>query len=95
MLKEEGNRLAEIDQYPTAIEKYTKAITIGEVLVLLKLSNSLCGDPGKVDDHRVLSNRSKALLAVGNFHEALNDAERCCMLRPFWPKVCVCTKYAI
>ena len=42
---------------------------------------------GKVDDHRVLSNRSKALVAIGNYTEALKDAERCCVLRPFWPKV--------
>ena len=45
---------------------------------------------GRVDDHRVLSNRSKAFIAVGNLSEALKDAERCCTLRPYWPKVCVC-----
>jgi len=43
---------------------------------------------GKVDDHRVLSNRSKAFFAVGNLTEALKDAERCCTVRPYWPKVC-------
>ena len=48
---------------------------------------------GKVDDHRVLSNRSKAFVAIGNYAEALKDAERCCILRPFWPKVCTYMHY--
>ena len=34
LLKEEGNRLAEMGKFAMAIEKYTKAMTIGELLVL-------------------------------------------------------------
>ena len=52
-----------------------------------EMTNALLMDIGEVDDHRVLSNRSKALVAIGNYSEALKDAERCCVLRPLWPKV--------
>lgn len=38
-------------------------------------------------DHRVLSNRSRALLVMGKSQEALRDAEECCALKPLWPKV--------
>lgn len=68
-MKEEGNQLAKEEKFQLAIERYTKAMTIG---------NS--------DDHRVLSNRSKALVATGDYSGALKDAERCCVLQPFWPK---------
>ena len=40
-------------------------------------------------DHRVLSNRARAYLAVDQLEEALADAEISCELRPFWAKVCV------
>ena len=40
-----------------------------------------------ISDHRVLSNRSRAYLAVGNIPGALEDADQCCCLRPLWPKV--------
>ena len=41
-------------------------------------------------DHRVLSNRSRALLVMGHAQEALKDAEECCSLKLLWPKVGLC-----
>lgn len=86
-LKEEGNKLAAEGKYELAIQKYTEAMLTG-ILSCKKIviKNYFIG---KMDDHRVLSNRSKAFFAVGNLNEALKDAERCCTLRPYWPKVCV------
>lgn len=88
LLKEEGNQLAEEGKFQLAIEKYSKAMmTGGQPVLACKCDFMILCFKGKVDDHRVLSNRSKALVAVGNYSEALKDAERCCVLQPFWPKV--------
>ena len=38
-------------------------------------------------EHRVLSNRSRALLILQSQQEALKDAQDCCTLKPLWPKV--------
>jgi tetratricopeptide (TPR) repeat protein len=43
-----------------------------------------------IPDHRVLSNRSRAYLAMDRLQEALADTELCCKLKPTWPKVSVC-----
>ena len=40
-----------------------------------------------VPDHRVFSNGSRAQFAVSNHGAALQNAEFCCCLKPFWPKV--------
>ena len=42
-----------------------------------------------IPDHRVLSNRSRAYLAMDRLSEALADTELCCKLKPTWPKVCI------
>lgn len=39
-----------------------------------------------IPDHRVLSNRSRAYLAMDQLSEALADTELCCKLKPTWPK---------
>ncbi|CAI8051112.1 LON peptidase N-terminal domain and RING finger protein 3, partial [Geodia barretti] len=39
-----------------------------------------------IPDHRVLSNRSRAYLAMEQLSEALVDTELCCKLKPTWPK---------
>lgn len=50
--------------------------------LFLTLSHSL-----GIPDHRVLSNRSRAYLAMERLSEALADTELCCKLKPTWPKV--------
>lgn len=48
-------------------------------------------------DHRVLSNRSRAYLAMNQLDKALADADTSCELRPFRAKVgqCACHGWII
>lgn len=88
--REEGNKFAQEGDFPLAVEAYDKAADSGNLYLweVLSLSVSSCWLPG-IRDHRVYSNRSRAQFAIGSMHKALQDAEICCSLKPFWPKVCV------
>merc|ERR1719440_1118044 len=50
---------------------------------IIEYTEALWHDPG---NHTLLSNRSAAYAAVGNFPLALRDGEHCVRLRPDWLK---------
>lgn len=50
-------------------------------------TNALLADP---QNCILYSNRSAALLKLGQHQEALDDAVKACELNPKWPKVSLC-----
>lgn len=87
-IRQEGNKLANEKKIVEAIGKYTAALETG---ITWFAGVILCnvGFPHNIGviDHRVLSNRCKVYLDNGDVHLALQDAELCCSIRPFWAKV--------
>lgn len=71
--------------YQQAIDMYSNLLEIGKANILSSAIVSFCFLDN--DDHMALYGRAKSYLTLKQLAEALGDAERVILLKPYWKKV--------